>query len=230
MNTIHIIQNGKKSGVRRSSLYEDEKELLLEICKEMLKLGMVIGSSGNASIRLDQHIVITPSSVRYVTMNPSEMVVLSLSGEVIEGDRNPSVEKHMHLDVYNDRTDAKAIVHSHNIYASALAVLRKPLPPIIDEVVPSLGGNIRVADYAMPGTKQLAVNVVQALKERSAVLLANHGALCIGRDIHEALHKMMLLERSCKIYLIALQAGKPIQLPEEVVEDEMDIWQMMKSY
>ncbi|MFW9908541.1 MAG: class II aldolase/adducin family protein [Candidatus Thorarchaeota archaeon] len=211
-------------------MYEEEKTALLEVCKDMLKLGMVIGSSGNASIRVDDHVVITPSSVKYITMEPDEMVVLSMTGDTIEGDRNPSIEKFMHLGVYNNREDAKAIVHSHSIYASSLAVLRKPLPPIIDEVVPALGGEIRVAEYAMPGTKDLASNVVQALEERSAVLLANHGALSIGKDIHEALHKMVLFERSCQIFLMALQAGTPIELPEDVVEDEMDIWDMMRSY
>ncbi|MDF1539514.1 MAG: class II aldolase/adducin family protein [Candidatus Thorarchaeota archaeon] len=211
-------------------MYDQEKKQLLEICLEMISLNMVIGSSGNASIRVDNHVVLTPSSVKYVTMSPDEMVVIDLQGELIEGDRNPSVEKHMHLGVYNAREEAKAIVHSHSLFASALAVLRKPLPPVIDEVVPILGGEIRVAEYAMPGTKDLATNVVKALDMRSGVLLANHGSLCFGKNIKDAMHNSILLERSCKIYLMALQAGQPVELPEEVVEDEADIWDMMRHY
>ncbi|MCK5151834.1 MAG: class II aldolase/adducin family protein, partial [Candidatus Thorarchaeota archaeon] len=138
--------------------------------------------------------------------------------------------KHMHLGVYKAREEAKAIVHSHSIFASALAVLRRPLPTVIDEVVPKLGGEIRVAEYAMSGTKDLANHVVEALDMRSGVLLANHGSLCFGKSIEEALLNSILLERSCKIYLMALQAGTPIELPEEVVEDEADIWDMMRSY
>ncbi|MFW9849318.1 MAG: class II aldolase/adducin family protein [Candidatus Thorarchaeota archaeon] len=211
-------------------MYEDERKILLDICIRMIELGMVIGSSGNASIRIEDHVVITPSSVEYLTMTPDEMVVVNLQGEIIEGERNPSVEKYMHLGVYNAREEAKAIVHSHSIHASALAVLRRSLPPVIDEVVPKLGGEIRVAEYAMPGTKDLASNVVKALEMRSGVLLANHGALCFGKNIAEALHNSVLLERSCRIYLIALQAGTPVELPEDVVEDEADIWDMMRSY
>jgi len=211
-------------------MYEEEKKQLLDICLEMINLDMVIGSSGNASIRVGDHVILTPSSVKYVTMSPGEMVVIDLEGEQIEGERNPSVEKHMHLGVYKAREEAKAIVHSHSIFASALAVLRKPLPPVIDEVVPNLGGEIRVAEYAMPGTKDLANHVVKALDMRSGVLLANHGSLCFGRNIQDAMHNSILLERSCKIYLMAIQAGKPIELPEEVVEDEADIWDMMRRW
>ncbi len=211
-------------------MYEEEKKRLLDTCIEMINLEMVIGSSGNASIRIGEHVVLTPSSVHYVTMAPDEMMVVDLEGETIEGERNPSVEKHMHLGVYKAREEAKAIVHSHSIFASALAVLRRPLPTVIDEVVPKLGGEIRVAEYAMSGTKDLANHVVEALDMRSGVLLANHGSLCFGKSIEEALLNSILLERSCKIYLMALQAGTPIELPEEVVEDEADIWDMMRSY
>jgi L-fuculose-phosphate aldolase len=211
-------------------MYDEEKKRLLDTCLQMIDLGMVIGSSGNASIRVGEHVVLSPSSIEYITMAPEEMVVVDFEGSVVEGDRNPSVEKHMHLGVYNAREEAKAIVHSHSIFASALAVLRKPLPPVIDEVVPKLGGEIRVADYAMPGTKELAKHVVEALDMRSGVLLSNHGSLCFGKTIKDALHNSILLERSCQIYLMALQAGTPIELPEEVVEDEADIWDMMRFY
>lgn len=211
-------------------MYDIEKKELLDICLEMIERSMVIGSSGNASVRVDNHVVITPSSVKYKEMKPEDMMVIDLEGDTVEGDRNPSTESPMHLEAYRKREDAGAIIHPHSIYTTALSILHKPLPMVIDEVVPKLGGEIRVASYSMPGTKDLAKNAIEAMEDRSVVLLANHGALCIGKNLRKALDNAILLERTCRIYLIALQAGQPIELPADVVEEEADLWEMMKDF
>lgn len=211
-------------------MYDIEKKELLYICLEMIERSMVIGSSGNASVRVDDHVVITPSSVKYKEMKPEDMMVIDLEGDTVEGDRNPSTESPMHLEAYRNREDAGAVIHPHSIYTTALSILHKPLPMVIDEVVPKLGGEIRVASYSMPGTKALAKNAIEAMKDRSVVLLANHGALCIGKNLRKALDNAILLERTCQIYLITLQAGQPIELPADVVEEEADLWEMMKDF
>ncbi|MGY5854033.1 MAG: class II aldolase/adducin family protein [Candidatus Thorarchaeota archaeon] len=211
-------------------MHDEEKQLLVDITMRMLEENLVIGSSGNASLRVEDHVVITPSSVHYVNMAKDDIVILDMGNNAIEGHRNPSVEAQSHLEIYKQREDIRAIVHSHSIYATALAVLRKPLPPILDEVVPKLGGEIRVAEYAMPGTKDLAKNVAKAIEDRSAALLSNHGAFCAGKTLDDALFNAILLERTCRIYMNALQAGDPTELPEDVVEDEADIWDMMRQY
>lgn len=211
-------------------MHEDKKKELLEFCLKMIEENMVIVSSGNASLRVDDNVIITPSSVPYVGMKHEDIMVLDLEGNTVEGERNPSVESPAHLEVYRHRNDVKAIIHSHSIYATALAIIHKPLPAILDEVVPKLGGEIRVAAYAMPGTKELAKSVVEAIEGRSAVLLANHGALCVGKNLQQAFDNAVLLERSCRIYLLALQVGEPKELPEDVIEDEQDLWEMMRGY
>jgi L-fuculose-phosphate aldolase len=211
-------------------MYEKERKQMLEICREMLEKDLVIGSAGNVSMRVEDHIIITPSSVRYTEMEPADFMVMDMNADVVEGDRNPSVELPMHLAVYKNREDALAIVHSHSVYASAMALLNKSLPPILDELVPKLGGEIRVTPYEMPGSSELGEQVVKAMELRSATIIANHGALCCGGSLREALDVALLLERACRIYLIALQFGKPTQLPEEVVEMESDLWQMLKGY
>ncbi|UCE10239.1 MAG: class II aldolase/adducin family protein [Candidatus Thorarchaeota archaeon] len=209
-------------------MYEEERRELLDTCLKMLELDLLAGSAGNASVRVDDHAVITPSSVPYIEMKPEDMMVLDLEGNVVEGDLNPSVEHRIHLALYRNRDDAQAVLHPHSVYATALALLQRPLPPILDEVVPKLGGEIRVTSYAMPGSTELANEVVGAIEDRSAVLIANHGALVIGSSLSKALSKSLLLERTCRIYLIALQAGKPTELPEEIVEMEQDLWDLMK--
>ena len=211
-------------------MYEEKKKELLDLCLQMVENDLVIGSSGNASLRVDEHVVISPSSVHYTEMAIEDMVVVDMNGEVIEGIRNPSIEMLMHLEIYAARDKALAIVHTHSIYASAMAVIQEPLPPILDEIIPKLGATIRVSSYAMPGTKDLAKNVVEVLESRSAALIANHGAVCYAKTLKEALFLSIILERACKIYMTAKCAGKVNELPEEVVEDEQDIWEMMSQY
>ena len=213
-----------------NKVYEDTKRELLNICLKMVENDLVIGSSGNASVRVGDDVIITPSSVYYTEMKVEDMVVIDLKGDVLEGFRNPSVEWQMHLELYNTRSNVGAVVHTHSIYASAMAVLNESLPPMIDETVPKLGSYIRVSEYAMPGTKQLGTNVGTAIEERSAALIANHGAVCIAKTLEKALHLSIVLERTCKIYMIAKQVGTPKHLPEEVVEDEQDLWEMMSGY
>jgi L-fuculose-phosphate aldolase len=210
-------------------MYDDMKQELVRISQEMLKEDLVIGSSGNASVRVGEHVLITPSSIQYDTMVVDDIVVLDLKERVIEGHRTPSIESPTHVEIYKNRDDAKAIVHSHSVYATALALLDRSLPPIIDEVVPKLGAKIRLAKYAIPGSDELADNVVEALIGRNAVFLKNHGALTIGNDLDEALHFAVLLERTCKTYLLALQAGNPTILPEEAVEIGESIYEFKKQ-
>lgn len=211
-------------------MYEKEKKDLLDICLEMIKHDLVIGSSGNASIRIGNHVVISPSTVHYTEMTIDDVVVIDMDGNEVEGTRNPSIEKPMHLEIYKNRSDALAIVHTHSLYASAMAILHEALPPILDELVPKLGAGIRVSKYAMPGTKQLGKNVVEVMDERSAALMANHGAVCCAKTLKDALFLSILLERTCRIYMNAKQVGSPLELPEDVVEDEQDIWEMMREF
>ena len=212
-------------------MYEDTKKELLDICIRMVENDLVIGSSGNASVRIDDHIVITPSSVFYTEMTVDDMVVIDLNGDIIEGTRNPSIEWQMHLALYKNRSDAHAVVHTHSIYASAMAVRRDELPPILDETIPKLGSRIRVTKYYMPGTSDLGKTVVKQMDQRSAVFIANHGAVCIAKTLEKALHLAILLERTCKIYLIAKTGdGAAYPLPKDAVEDEQDLWEMMSGY
>jgi L-fuculose-phosphate aldolase len=227
---IDIILDGMKLLVKVTEMYEKEKKELLDICLEMIKHDLVIGSSGNASLRIGDHIVISPSSVHYTEMTVDDVVVIDLEGNEVEGTRNPSVETPMHIEIYRTRDDALAVVHTHSVCASAMAILHEHIPPILDEIVPKLGAGIRVSKYAMPGTKQLGKNVVEVLENRSAALIANHGAVCLAKNLKDALFLSILLERACKIYLTAKQVGTPIELPEDVVEDEQDIWEMMRDF
>ena len=214
------------------TLFERKKQLV-NICKKLLADGHVIGSAGNVSLRLKydekEHILITPSNVRYDEMKPDDLLIISMDGKVIKGERNPSVEKHLHLNIYKAREDVNAVIHSHGIYSTILSTLNLSLPPIIEELVPYLGGEIACAEYGEAGTEELANNVVKDLEDKNAVLLANHGNICCGSHLNGAYMVLKYLERGAKIYYLAKLIKEPNLLPEETIDYEKDIFEIFKE-
>ncbi len=215
-----------------SKLSQNAKEKVFKVCQEMQKAALVLGSSGNASLRIEDTgtFAISPSNVDYSGMCANDVLIIDSKGKVLQGDRNPSIEWQLHLAIYDARSDVNAIIHSHCLYASALAILGLPLPPIIEEAVRNLGGQIEVAAYGLTGTKKLAQNVVKALGPRNAALMANHGAVCCGPSVDAALHNALLLERVAHIYLLAAGVDKEKikTLPKEAIEMQQQIFEMMK--
>lgn len=201
---------------------------IVEAGKRMLHKGLVIGASGNISIRIsgEDKIVITPSQIEYDKIGVNDIVVVDFKKNVLEGDRSPSVETGMHIGVYETRPNVGAIVHTHSVYASAIASLGKTIPPFLDDIVLMLGGEIEVAEYGMPGSKELAENAVRALGKKNAVLLANHGALSCGKNLEGAFVNAELVERAAKIFILSSLLGKPKNLPQEIVQLEQQIFEL----
>ncbi|MFI5119684.1 MAG: class II aldolase/adducin family protein [Thermoanaerobaculia bacterium] len=198
--------------------FRADRESVLLHSKRMWEAGLVVASAGNVSARVAGHdaIAITPTSVCYDVMTADQVVVVSLeSGLPIESKDRPSAELPTHLALYRNRPDVGAIVHTHAPYVSTLSVLRRPLPPIIDEMVVYFGGTIEVAEYAFTGTDELGANVVAALGDRAGVLLSNHGNFCVGRDLSEALHVALTMEATARVYVESMRTGEPVVLPEE---------------
>lgn len=196
------------------------REAVLLHARKMWEAGLVVASAGNVSARVagEDAIAITPTSVCYDVMTEDQVVVVGLgSGLPVEATLRPSGELPTHLAVYRNRRDVGAIVHTHAPSVTALSVLRKPLPPVIDEMSVYFGGTVEVAVYAFTGTDDLGANVVAALGDRAGVLLSNHGNLCVGRDLAEALHVALTMEATARVYLDALRSGDPVLLPEDSV-------------
>ena len=187
--------------------------------KKMWEAGLVVGSAGNVSRRVDaRHIAVTPTSVPYDTLTADDIVIVDVaSGQAVESKRDASYELPMHRVVYRSRPDVGAIVHTHSPFVTTLSVLHKPLPPVIDEMVVYVGGTVEVADYAFTGTEQLGTNVGRALNDRLGCLLANHGNVCIGRDLAHALHIAVVMESCARVYVQALAIGEPAALGNDSV-------------
>ena len=196
----------------------DNKDLIIKYGLKLLEDGLVKANWGNISIRTEEGIIITPSGMDYDCISREDLVQLDLEGKVLSGARKPSSEFPLHLEIYKNFNNINAVVHTHSIYASAFSVCRKEIPPVVEDMVQISGGNIKVAEYALPGTKDLAEKVVEALKGRNACLLANHGLTGIGRTIEEAYKVCLIVEKSAQIAFISESMGSPCRLSDEDVE------------
>lgn len=176
---------------------------------------LVAGSWGNISVKQGEEIVITPSGLGYENMQEEDLVLIDTEGKVLEGKHVPSSEAKLHNAIYKACPEAGAIIHTHSIYASALAAMHKPVPAIIEDLVQIIGGRVYCAEYALPGTQELADNAVKALNGKKACLLANHGAVAWGKTLADALMVAEILEKTAQIAIICQQAGGAIELTQE---------------
>lgn len=190
---------------------ELEVQSVLETGKIIVNSGLVCGTWGNISARLSgsDSFLITPSGVPYHELTAADLVIVNLQGEVLAGRLKPSSETLLHAAIYRERQDIKGIVHTHSSYASVFAVTRKALPPVLEEMAQILGGEVLVAPYAPAGTSELADAAVSALGDRSAVLLANHGVVGVGRSLKEALLVCQVVEKGALVYLLSQLTGTP---------------------
>jgi L-fuculose-phosphate aldolase len=170
--------------------------------------GINRGTSGNVSARWETGFLITPSGLPYQDTRPSDLVFVDAAGKPA-GSRLPSSEWRFHYDIYRNRSDATAVVHTHSSFATTLACLGKAVPAFHYMIAVAGGNNIRCAPYATFGTQQLSNNALKALKDRKACLLANHGVIAIGPGLDKALALAVEVESLCEQYLRALQIGKP---------------------
>lgn len=195
------------------------KEEVLRACKIISGNGFVLGTAGNISaiVEGENLFVITPSSYPYNIMKEEDLVVSDMEGNIVEGNRKPSIEFSMHRFIYLKRPDAKAIVHSHSPYATAASSINgvTSIPAIDIEAAFGLGGDINVASFAPPGSPELAANVKEAIGKKGGVLLANHGAIGIGVNMDSALLASDNIERNCKMYLSIMSVGELKTMPQD---------------
>jgi L-fuculose-phosphate aldolase len=167
--------------------------------REMLRLGLVAGSSGNVSAREGDRIHITPAGLAYGEMSEADVVTLDREGAVVEGEREPSSERRVHLAVYSARPDAGALVHSHSTHATAWSFLGLPLDTGTEELDQAAGGAVLCAEYAPTGSDEIAVAAVEALGHGGAVLLGRHGVLAVGDSPSRALDTAVVVERQAQL-------------------------------
>lgn len=188
---------------------------IVETGKLLIEKHLVAGSWGNISCKIGESIyAVTPSGKGYAGLTENDIVIIDHQCNTVWGRHVPSSESKLHAAIYSACPEAQAVIHTHSIYASALAAMRKSIPPIIEDIVQIIGGSVNCAEYALPGTQQLADNAVKALNGRKAVLLANHGAVCWGKSLDDALIVAEVLEKAAQIAIICQSCGGAVELPE----------------
>jgi L-fuculose-phosphate aldolase len=178
---------------------EDPRTAIVEAAREMLRLGLVAGTSGNASARHGDSIVITPARLAYDEMTEDDLVELGPGGEPLGGEREPSSERRVHAAIYAARPELGAIVHTHSVHATAWSFLGEPLDTGTEELDAAAGGAVLTAPYAPTGSDEIAAAAVEALGDRGAVLLGRHGVVGAGPTPAAALTTCLVVERQAQL-------------------------------
>ena len=186
-----------------------KKQKLIEACNKISRLGLIKGSSGNLSLRIDtERYLLTSSGCSLEHLKDQDIVTMSIDGKIISGE-NPSSEWMIHGDLYKERSDIRSIVHTHSKYVCVLACLHKELPPFHYMVAMAGGFDIKCAKYATFGTRELSKNILKALKGRKACLIANHGQIAFEENLPKAFELAEEVENISLQYITSLKLGKP---------------------
>jgi len=196
---------------------------VLETALKMVKAGLVVAKEGNVSARVpgERRIAITPSRHPYELMKVSDILIVDFDEKVVLGKRKPSTETKMHIAIFKARSDVGAVLHTHSPYASALSCVNgTKIPPLMDEQTIYLGGDVGATPYAVAGSAEIAANAANALLQRDATLLSNHGTICCGRNLDAALRNAILVEKLAQVYLLARSIGEVASVPPETIEQQ----------
>lgn len=184
--------------------YLKEREALVKAGISLVEQGLVSRTWENISVKVNEtEMLITPSGKFYEDLTPADMVLVNIKTGKYSGAIKPSSEYKMHTGIYLDRKEINSIIHTHQMNASTCAAARREVPAVLDDLAQIIGPSVRVAKYALPSTKKIMKETVKALKGRNAALLANHGAVCIGRDLDETFVACQILEKGCKAFIEA---------------------------
>jgi L-ribulose-5-phosphate 4-epimerase len=189
------------------------KEQVVNTCHTLLERGYLKATEGNISLRItgQNTFAITPSNYDYSKMQTNDICILDFEMQQIEGQMKPSIESGMHAAVYQARSDVHCIIHTHQPYASALALIKMPIPALFDEQVRFLGRSVDIISYAPSGTALLKNAVKSKVKNNNnAYILQNHGVLVFGGTMEQTIHNMALLEKCALTYLLAILTEKKI--------------------
>lgn len=198
-------------------LLKELRQSVIDTALKAQKEKLIPLTMGNFSARDREtgYMCITPSGMEYDKLTPADVVVMDVEGKVIEGERKPSIETPLHCAVYRRRSDVLGVSHTHSVFATAWAACNENIPVVVAELAALIGGPVECAVYKPMGSLELAETAAIRLKDRHAILLANHGVLAVGQDIETAFANSVVVEEGAKIAFYARQIGVMRLIPEE---------------
>jgi L-fuculose-phosphate aldolase len=209
---------------------DEVRVAVLAAAKTMYARGLVEGTAGNVSGRVDDGtVVVTPSSLSYEEMALDDLVVVDLDANVVSGSRSATSEKGVHLATLAAYPEVGGVVHCHATHASMYAVAHRPIPAAIDEFVVYIGGDVPVGTYQPSGSDSLSAEVASHLADRSAVLMANHGLVTVGKSVEDALHSAFTVEHNARIMWGAQQLGGVVPLPHRDVKNFTGVYTYVRG-
>jgi L-ribulose-5-phosphate 4-epimerase len=205
-------------------MYRQEKEEILKTARKLMAYGIVKLSAGNLSIRQGDHVIVTPSGMDYEGLDSSDMVVVDMAGKVVEGERMPSLDTVGLLYIYNHIPRIRALIHTHQVCATAVSLVADALPAMLTPQVNTLKGDVPVTRFAPAGKVETGIVTVESIGERNAVILRQHGVMAAGKDLKEALYAVIYLEEAAQAYLMARAVGTPATLNDEQIREAINIF------
>ena len=193
------------------------KQELIAGARQVSRLNLMPLTQGNLSLRdpASGHVLITPHDFAYDQLAPADVVIMTVAGDVVSGEREPSHEAPVHLAVYEKRADAAAIVHAEPVYTNLFGVLHKSIAPLHVNTLIDVGGDVPVMPFAPSGSREFGYAMLEVMGARNAVVWANHGMLALAGSLRKAIHCTVMVEIAAQLYHMALQHGEPHQIPQQ---------------
>lgn len=206
-------------------MYEIEKRDVLKCALKLKTYNLIKLSGGNISTRSynnSNHIIVTPSGMDYDDINLDDLIVTDLDNKIIEGNRRPSVDTEALIYIYSNIKGVNSIIHTHQVYATAVGLIANKLPVIVTTLANATGGEVTVAPFSSAGTIEMGISTAKYIGDKKAVILKNHGVITIGKDIREALYAAVYLEDAAETYFFAKMIGLPKILNKNQVKEAVN--------
>ncbi len=206
-------------------MYEKEKQAVIDTAITIKEYGLIALAGGNVSMRLpDGDILVTPSGTYYETMKPQDVLRMDIEGNIKEGDLKPSVDTIALLYIYKHMPEVNAIIHTHQVYATAVGLISDKLPAVTTTLSNVTLGEVNVAPYSSPASLNMGIETVENINGKRAVILKHHGVVTVGGNLKEALYAAIYMEETAKAYLAAKAAGVPDELTKEQSDHAAEIF------